>query len=157
MTAMNSAFVPWEFRARFLDPSGPSNTSESWICCVSSFRKCCLAASPPRWLLGNEVFWTSLKLSRETRPSVKLADAAFGGQRSTWSPDIQSVGGVKITSSYKLQSCSQSLNPSHLHLHAEGAELTSQSLQNVLRRLRRRSQGWSEGGGRSFSRHSQRA
>lgn len=127
-------FLPWESRARFLDPSGPSNTSESWICCISSFRKCSVDASLPRRLLGNEVCRSPLKLRRKERPSVRLPESAVSQQRETRSPDIQSVGGVKIAPSYKLHSCSQSLDPTHLHLHAEGAELMDQVPQNVRRR-----------------------
>lgn len=57
------------------------------------------------------------------------------------------MGGVKVAPPYELQPRSQSLVPAHLHLHlhAEGVELTGQSLQNVLRSLGRCSQGWSEG------------
>lgn len=127
-------FLPWESRARFLDPSGPSNTPESRICFISSFRKCCLDASLPRWLLGNVVCGSPLKLSRKKSPSVKLPDSAVSQQRETRSPDIQSVGGVKVAPSHKLHSCSQSPDPTHLHLHAEGEELMDQIPQNVRRR-----------------------
>lgn len=66
-------FVPWESSARFLDPSGPSNTTESWICWISCFRKYCLAVSSSRRLLGSAVPWSSLNLLREeTRTSVNM-------------------------------------------------------------------------------------
>lgn len=76
---------------------------------------------------------------------MKLADTGVGEQGQTRSPDTQSVGGVKVAPPYELQPCRQSLVPAHLHLHAEGVELTGQSLQNVLRSLGSCSQGWSEG------------
>lgn len=107
----------------------------------------CLAAQVAA---GKRGFLLVFEAAQRHPPSAKLADAAFAEQRYTSSPDVQGVGGVKITPAHELQPCGQSLDPAHLHLHAEGAELTGQRLQNVLRRLWSCSQGWSEGGGGSF-------
>lgn len=132
--------LPLELRERFLDPSGPSNTSDSWICCISFFRKFCLAVSSCRRLLGYKLPWLSLNLLRsERQPSESRTGA--GGRSCRLSsplPDSQSVCGVKVWPPDQLQSSSQSLLPPHprphlhLHLHAEGKKLREQILQELL-------------------------
>lgn len=130
--------LPLELRERFLDPSGPSNTSDSWICCISLFRKFCLAVSSCRRLLGYKLPWLSLNLLRSERQPSESGTGAGGRscRLSSPLPDSQSVCGVKVWPPDQLQSSSQSLLPPHplpdLHLHAEGKKLREQILQELL-------------------------
>lgn len=59
--------LPWECSARFLDPSGPSKTTESWICCAKSLKKFCLAVSLSWRLPGNTVCWLVLNLDQDDK------------------------------------------------------------------------------------------
>lgn len=139
---MNLGSVPWESSARFLYPSGPSNNTESWICRISSLRKFSLAASLSGGLLGNVFRWSLLNLLiDETWTSLSMLGQLWFYRLSDWmnmslqwwSPDSQSVCGVKVGPPHQLQSCNQSLILSHLHLDTDRAELRDQRLQELFR------------------------
>lgn len=82
---MNLGSVPWESSARFLDPSGPSNNTESWICRNSSFRKFSLATSLSGGMLGNVFRCSLLNLLRdETWMSLSLLGQFWFYRLSNW-------------------------------------------------------------------------